>query len=147
VTVLDGIPSLPGGALRSGGVVATLTDNISFTFAYQDSYGNIGATPATVSWIDKTPPVATNISYAPSTNTNIDVEVTLTLSEPVHRPTDRDGNATGTVFTKTYTANATGTVTFYDLVGNSGSTGININRIDKSPVTGSIAYSPSTATS
>jgi hypothetical protein len=40
-----------------------------------------------------------------------------------------------------------GTVTFFDLVGNEGATGIAISRIDTSPVTGSIAYSPSTATS
>jgi hypothetical protein len=38
-------------------------------------------------------------------------------------------------------------VTFYDLVGNNGSTGININRVDKSAVTGTITYNPNTATS
>jgi hypothetical protein len=34
----------------------------SFTFTYQDSYGNTGSTTATVNWIDKIPVVGT-ISY------------------------------------------------------------------------------------
>jgi hypothetical protein len=134
-------------ARSAGGVIASFTGNASFTFTYQDSYGNTGATTAMVNWIDKTPPVATTISYDPSSNTNVDVFSTLTTSEPIRRPTGRNGGPTGTFFTRIYTGNIDTTLTFYDLVGNSGNTGIVIDRIDKSPVTGSITYNPSTATS
>jgi hypothetical protein len=61
----------------------TFTSDGNFTFTYQDSYGNTGTTTATVDWIDKTPPTATNISYNPSGKTNKDVLVTLITSEQV----------------------------------------------------------------
>jgi hypothetical protein len=90
-------------------------------------------------------PEAVSVSYSPSGNTNQPVEVTLTISEPVQSIPGRTGS--GTTWTKTYTGNVSESVTFYDLVGNAGSTGIVITRIDTSAVTGSISYAPSTATS
>ncbi|MDR2190369.1 MAG: hypothetical protein LBP53_04185 [Candidatus Peribacteria bacterium] len=40
----------------------------------------------------------------------------------------------------------TETVNFYDIVGNAGSTGISITRIDKAAVTGTVHYSVATPT-
>jgi len=86
-----------------------------------------------VNRIDKTFPTATNVSYSPSTNTNGSVTVTLTTSESVQSITGRSGGPT--IRTKTYVSNTTETITFYDQVGNVGSTGIEITRIDTSAVT------------
>ena len=48
-----------------------------------DAYGNTGSATAVVNRIDKTAPVATNVSYSPATNTNQPVTVTLVTSEAV----------------------------------------------------------------
>jgi hypothetical protein len=40
-----------------------------------------------VSWIDKKSPTAMNVSYTPSGKTNQDVEVTITIDEPVQNIT------------------------------------------------------------
>ena len=56
--------------------------------------------------------------------------------------------ADGTIWTKTYTNNITTSINFYDVVGNSNSTGIVIDRIDTNkPSVTNITYTPSTATS
>ena len=68
----------------------------------------------------------------------------MVTSEAIQSLTGWSGG--GTTWTKVYSANGSETVTFYDLVGNEGSTGVEVNRIDKTPVTGAISYSPSTAT-
>jgi hypothetical protein len=53
-----------------------------------------------------------------------------------------------TTWTTTYDNNITTTITFTDLVGNMGSTGIKIDRIDTDkPSISTIDYSPSLATS
>jgi ethanolamine utilization microcompartment shell protein EutS len=70
--------------------------------------------------IDKIAPVATSLTYSTSSATNGTVLATLTLSET--------GNVAGwdaedaTTFTKTFTDNFSGTVSFTDLVGNAGQT-------------------------
>jgi hypothetical protein len=76
---------------NGGNTNYTFTNTGSFTFTYQDSYGNTGSTTATVDRIDKTPPTATNVSYNPSGKTNKDVLVTLTTSEQVQAITGRTG--------------------------------------------------------
>ncbi|MDR2541320.1 MAG: hypothetical protein LBD11_06235 [Candidatus Peribacteria bacterium] len=103
-------------------------------------------TGISINRIDKYAPYATNVTYTPSTNTNGSVTATLTVNETVTLPAGRNGNATGTIFTKIFSANTGITLTISDLVGNMDTTGITINWIDKTAVTGSIAYSPNTNT-
>jgi hypothetical protein len=84
------------------------TDNGTFTYTYQDSFGNTGSSAAVITWIDKTAPTC-SITYTPSTNTNQNVVATLTnCSETI----------TGTALSYTFTGNGSYTFTFTDLVGN-----------------------------
>jgi hypothetical protein len=78
--------------------------------------------------IDTTPPTAVNVSYSPNTSTLGIVEVTLLL-DTVITPIPGWIGTTGQVFTRTYAANTTDTVQFFDLAGNVGSTGIFIDWI------------------
>jgi hypothetical protein len=138
VTVIGGVPSLSGEVARSaGGVIATFTGDASFTFTYQDSYGNTGSTTATVDWIDKTSPTCA-ISYTPPTNTSGDVVASLTgCSEAI----------TGTIFSSTFTGDGSFTFNFTDLVGNTGSSVATVDWIDKTvPVAIHLTYNPSSYT-
>jgi hypothetical protein len=83
-------------------------------FTITDPAGNTGTAEVHINYIDKTPPIAINLTYNPASPTQTEVEVTLETSEWVYLPAGRDGNATGTVFTKIYTTNTKDTVTFYD---------------------------------
>jgi hypothetical protein len=108
---------------RSGsttGTVFTKTymNNTDAEFTITDTVGNTGTAEIHINYIDKTAPTAINLTYNPSSYTNTGVEVTLETSEWVYLPAGRNGNATGTMFTKTYATNTTGTVTFYDHVYN-----------------------------
>ena len=94
------------------------TADIQEDFTIMDLVGNTGAVNIFINRIDKIPPEATSLIYSPSTFTNQDVEVILTTNERVRKPAGRSGAATGTVFTKIYTANTTETVNFYDHVYN-----------------------------
>jgi hypothetical protein len=97
-----------------------------------------------VSWIDKTAPTAT-VSYSPNTNTNTNVTATLTASEPIATPSGWTA-VNSTTYTKVYSVNTTETVMLTDLVGNTGSTNVAISWIDKTAVTGAIAYDITTNT-
>ncbi|GHV24625.1 hypothetical protein FACS1894176_01350 [Bacteroidia bacterium] len=121
--------------------------NTGYTQTFSDLVGNMNSTGIAINRIDKTAPYATNLSYNPSTNTNGSVTVTLTTNETVHLPVGRNGNVTGTTFTKTYSANETTSVAFYDLAGNLGSTGISITRIQTVKPGASLTYNPTTTTS
>jgi tRNA G26 N,N-dimethylase Trm1 len=52
-------------------------------FVITDTVNNTGEAEIQITRIDKIAPEAVNVTYSPSTNTNQDVTVTLTLSEPV----------------------------------------------------------------
>jgi hypothetical protein len=135
--VISGVLSLTGEVTRSSGeVVALFTDNDSFTFIYEDSYGNTGSSVATVDWIDRIPPTCT-VTYTPDTNTNQDVVASLTgCSETI----------TGTS-SFTFTGDGTFTFTFADLAGNTGSSVATVDWIDKiAPLATDVSYSPSTNT-
>lgn len=129
-----------------GGATHTFTTTGSFTFHFHDDYGNTGSKLVTVDRIDKTAPILT-LTYDPATSTNQDVLVTLITDEPVTKPTNWSGSATGTLFTRTYTQNVSEPITVYDLVGNQGQRWLTIDRINKTAVTGSIAYDIETPTS
>jgi hypothetical protein len=122
------------------------TENDSFTYEFRDEAGNTGTLTATVNRIDKVAPRAVSLDYTPQTATNTDVLATIAFSEAIQTP------ATWTkisekVFTKIFTENASETLTFSDFVGNAGSTGVAVNRIDKSTIIPTLTYSPATATS
>jgi hypothetical protein len=122
------------------------TSNGNYTFLYHDLAGNEASTIATVGRIDITPPWAVSVAYTPPMATNQDVMVTLLTNEPVYTPTGWTP-IDDTTFTRRFTGNLSTEVSFLDLVGNSASTGITITRIDKTAVTGAIAYTTTGATS
>jgi len=107
----------------------------------RDSMGRTASTGYSITNIDNTLPEAVSVNYSPSSNTNQSVEVTLIINKEVQSIPGWTG--TGTTWTRIYASNTTETVTFYDLVGNSGSTGIEITWIDKTPVTCTVTYDPS----
>jgi hypothetical protein len=96
----------------------TYINNIDEEFIITDTVGNTGFAEVHINYIDKTAPVAINLTYNPAGYTNTGIEVTLETSEWVYLPTGRNGNATGTIFTKIYVENTTGIITFYDHVYN-----------------------------
>jgi hypothetical protein len=125
----------------------TYTGNIVETLTLTDTAANTSTVDVNIQWIDKTSPQATSVSYNPTSTTSGTVVVTLTTNEVVNKPATRSGNATGTVFTKSYTANVTGQlVMFTDLVGNSGSTGVTISWIDTGAIVPKVTYSTTGAT-
>jgi hypothetical protein len=80
------------------------------------------------------------ITYASNHLTNQNVLATLFVDEPITAPlTKEDGsilwNGTGTMRTASFSDNFTGTLLFTDLVGNSGETGLEITRIDRTAIT------------
>lgn len=132
---------------NGGNTNYTFSANGNFTFQYKDAYGNTGSTQAVVNWIDKVKPEGT-ISYSTTSWTNQDVTATLTTTKVVTKPSGWSGAATGTSFTKTYSANITETVSFSDLVTNTNSVTVSIANIDKTaPVCGTWSYSPTVPTS
>ncbi|MDR2190370.1 MAG: hypothetical protein LBP53_04190 [Candidatus Peribacteria bacterium] len=72
----------------TGGASHLFTGDGNWTFLFVDTAGNTGSAVAVVSGIDKLSPVATNVSYSPSTATNNDVVVTLMTNEPIQQPTN-----------------------------------------------------------
>jgi hypothetical protein len=124
------------------------TGNGYYLFTFIDPAGNTGQATAVVNRIDKLPPQITSLTYTPSSTTNQDVVATITLNEPIQPPSGRtalDGNAQA--FSRTFTGNTSLAVSLLDLVGNQTTTGITIDRIDKSvPEILLLAYDPSTLT-
>ena len=68
---------------NGGSTGYTFTGNGTFTFTFEDGYGNTGSEQASVTWIDKEAPYATSLNYSPNTNTNGNVTVTMTINEAV----------------------------------------------------------------
>jgi hypothetical protein len=123
----------------------TYTGNItSDIIVFENDYGTTGSQVVTINWIDKIAPTAT-ITYTPNTNTNTNVTATLTASEAIATPSGWTV-VNSTTYTKVYSVNTTETVMLTDLVGNTGSTNVAISWIDKTPVTGAIAYDITTNT-
>jgi hypothetical protein len=126
----------------------TFTTNTTVNVKVRDAVGNLSAaTQVSIGNIDTQPPTATAVIYTPSITTNKSVTVQITLNEPVFQPSGRSGAATGTVFERTYSNNISTTVEFSDLVGNMGSTGIQITRIDTNNPSAKLTYTPTTSTS
>jgi len=117
------------------------TGNGSFTFNFTDAVGNTWSETATVNWIDTTTPTAT-IDYAPATATNGNVIATLTWFTKTWVTVTNNGF----LDTYTFTGNGSFTFEFEDALGNTWSETATVNWIDKSPVTGSIVYYPTSVT-
>ena len=78
---------------NGGSANRTFTTNGSFTFDFEDAYGNTGSTTATVDRIDKVAPVVTINGSTP-----IDVEYGSDYTELyAHRTDTVDGSGTNTV--------------------------------------------------
>jgi len=131
-------PSEPVEVTNNGGLdTYSFVQNGTFTFTFKDAAGNTGEAPATVDWIDKTPPTAT-VTYSITEPTTQNVVATITLSDGA---VTSDGGAT-----HTFTDNGSWTFTFEDALGNTGTVVAEVNWIDTEAPTWTISYNPATAT-
>jgi len=119
-----------GGFLRY-----TFTGDGSFTFTFQDAYGNTGSQTATVTGIDKITPTC-QIFYTPSVLTNQNVLATLVNCNKEITVTSAGGE------THLFADNGVFQFTFEDHVGNSGRANAEVNWIDKIAILATLVYSP-----
>ncbi len=122
---------------NDGNNTYTFTKNGEFTFEFVDKAGNTGTAKATVTWIDRTLPIAT-ITYNTTELTNQDVIATITFDK--ENVTVEGGN------THTFTENGEYTFEFADEAGNIGMKTAVVNWIDKVAPTAKIEYSTTEAT-
>jgi len=116
------------------------TGNNSFIFIFQDVYWNTWTEIATVTWIDKSAVIG-SISYSPSSLTNQDVTATISFNKTWVTVTN---NSWSTWYI--FTGNNSFIFNYQDAIWNTWSTTATVTWIDKSVVTGSISYSPSSLT-
>lgn len=96
----------------------TFTENGSYTFVFEDVFGNVGEETATVNWIDKVPPEAT-VEYSTKDLTSGSVVATLknlNSDDPI-TITNNGGSDT-----YTFTKNGRFTFTYEDAAGNKAET-------------------------
>ncbi|MDR2541350.1 MAG: hypothetical protein LBD11_06410 [Candidatus Peribacteria bacterium] len=148
IQVNKALASTPTGRNATGtnAYYKTYASNTGETLLLTDTAGNTGNVDVTIARIDTTNPTAITVSYDPNSATNGNVTATLTISEPIDTPIGW-AKTDATTYTKIFFENTGYTQTFYDLVGNEGSTGIVIDRISTSAITGEISYSTTGATS
>lgn len=114
--------------------------NGQYTFYFTDKAGNQNTFTAEVNNIFKDSPKIVNIEYSTLEPTNGNVDVTFYFDRPVIMTGFTTQYAMSQ--TRTFTANASNTPCgFKDEVGNTASTGITINNIDKTAPVGTITYS------
>jgi hypothetical protein len=131
-------------------------ENGSWTWEFEDAVGHTGEATAVVTWIDTMEPEALLVLYTPTETTNEEVTATVVVNRPVEVPEGRTAvdehssllaSGMSSVFAQTFTENRTGmVVSFVDVFGRTGSTGVDITRIDRTPAVPAITYSPETAT-
>lgn len=117
----------------------TFTNNETFNFQFKDQNGYDGIIPVTVDWIDKDAPTA-EFEFSTKEWTNKDVMVTLKPNEEV-TVTNNEGKTT-----YTFTKNGEFTFEFVDKVGNTGSSTVKVDWIDKDAPTATIEYSTKEST-
>ena len=132
-----------------GEVIATVRIGNSYTYTFTEKgthefrfigpAGNTGVAIAEVTWIDKTPPVAT-ITYDNKELTNRDVTATVTFDEGGVTIVDKDGNKLENGRTHVFTENGTHTFYYVDSLGNKGTAVANVDWIDKVAPTAQIEY-------
>ncbi len=123
-----------------GGDTHTFTENGRHEFRFTGPAGNTGTAIAEVTWIDKTPPVAT-ITYDNKKLTNRDVTATVTFDEGGVTIVDKDGNKLEKGDTYVFTKNGTYTFYYVDSLGNKGNAVATVDWIDKTVPTAEIEYS------
>ncbi len=123
-----------------GGDTHTFTENGRHEFRFVGPAGNTGTAIAEVTWIDKTPPVAT-ITYDNKELTNQNVTATVTFDEGGITIVDKDGNKLQNGDTHVFTENGTYTFYYVDSLGNKGTAVANVDWIDKVAPTAQIEYS------
>ena len=113
----------------------TFTENGEHIFEYEDEAGNQGTVVARVDWIYKEAPKAT-IEYNIDTLTNQDVVATITFDRENVTITNNEGN-------NTYTFEENGEFIFeyVDSLGNTGTTTVTVDWIDKTAPVATIGYS------
>ena len=94
---------------------------------------------------DLTPPTA-EVSYSTTETTNGSVTVTITASEEIQSVSGWTLSSDSLTLTKTYTANASETVTIYDLAGNSTEVTVTVTNIDTTAPTAEVSYSTTETT-
>lgn len=129
-----------------GGDTYTFTENGTHEFRFVGPAGNTGIAVAEVTWIDKTPPVAT-ITYDSKELTNQNITATVTFDEGGVTIVDKDGNKLENGSTHVFTENGTYTFYYVDSLGNKGTAVANVDWIDKIAPTAQIEYSTTEATS
>ncbi|MDD2537208.1 MAG: hypothetical protein PHU61_01805, partial [Candidatus Absconditabacteria bacterium] len=120
---------------NGGSANYTFTENGSFTFEFEDAYGNTGNTTATVTRIDKSAVIGT-ISYSITGNTNGDVTANIAFNKTGVTITNNGGSPS-----YVFTENGSFTFEFIDVYGNTGSATATVSWIDKNAVIGTINYS------
>ena len=129
------------GATSTG----TILDSTSKSWTYILTWKSCNSTGCTNfdTWInfiiDNTKPTWT-IAYTPNTLTNTNVIATITLSETWN--ITNNNNQTS----YTFTGNGSFTFEFQDLAGNTWEETATVDWIDKTPITPTVVYSPSTNT-
>ena len=108
-------------------------------------YDRDGQVSVTITNTDNVPPTA-SVSYSTTNLTNENVMVEITSNEALQEVTGWTLSTDKKKLTKTYTANASETVTIKDLVGNTASVEISIENIDKTAPELTVSYNPTTAT-
>lgn len=106
------------------------TENGEFTFEYIDENGFEGVTTATVTNIDKAPPNANIIQEI----VNKQVVVKINLNEPVIAIDGWTAAEDGLSITKTYSADATETVTLTDNIGNTATVQVTVKIDATAPI-------------
>lgn len=109
----------------------TYTANASETIGLSDAAGNTAAVDINISNIDKEAITATP-SYSITAMTTQDVVVTITTNKLINTPAEWS-KITDTTYQKTYSANASETISLSDAAGNIGSVDITVANIDKTP--------------
>lgn len=117
LTTSEAVNNIPGWTkVDDTHFTKVVSENTTATVAFVDPAGNTGQVTMSVQNIDKVAPTGT-VSYSETNPTNGDVTVTLNTSEAVETP-EGWTRVLDTEFTKTVSANETGTVSFSDPAGN-----------------------------
>lgn len=120
-------------------VTFDFTDNGSFTFEIADRAGNEAEVTATVTWIDRTPPVP-SVDYSTTAPTYRDVTATVSANEVFY--VINNNRSREHVFREN------GEFTFYiqDLAGNVAEAAATVDWIDKTPANITLQYSETAPT-
>lgn len=140
LAVADDRPDSVITILNNGGSPTyTFTENGTFTFLFRDNAGNLSQVTATVSNIDREPPHAV-ATYSETAWTRNNVTTAVTFPNESKPVTITNNNGSPQV---TFTENGTFELHYMDAAGNTGSTLLRVDNIDRTAPTGRVVYSQS----